>query len=102
MPKYFKQNNPIIDIGMKHMTPETMRQYQREERALIANRIKTSRYIIKDLLDAMELDTISLSENVETLKKELSEYYKNNSFNRCKTMGQLVKKSLKMSLRKSF
>lgn len=102
MPKYFKQNNPLIEIGMKHMTPETMRQYQKEERVLIANRIKASRYIIKDLLDAMEKDTLSIPENVEQLKSELAEYYQNNSFHRIKTMGQLVKKSLKMALRKSF
>ncbi len=102
MPKYFKQNNPIINIGMQHMTSEVMRQYQIEERALIANRIKAARYVIKDLLDCMELDTISLPENVETLKEELAEYYSNDTFLRCRTMGQLVKKSLKMSLRKSF
>ncbi len=102
MPKYFKQNNPIINIGMQHMTSEVMRQYQIEERALIANRIKASRYVIKELLDCMEEDTISLPENVETLKEELAEYYQNDSFLRCKTMGELVKKSLKMSLRKSF
>ena len=102
MPKYFKQNNPIIAIGMKHMTPETMRQYQKEERALIANRIKASRYVIKDLFDAMEKDTISLPEHVENLKNELAEFYQENTFLRCRTMGELVKKSLKMALRKSF
>ena len=102
MPKYFKQNNPIIAIGMKHMTPETMRQYQKEERALIANRIKASRYVIKDLFDAMEKDTISLPEHVESLKQELAEFYREHTFMRCRTMGELVKKSLKMALRKSF
>lgn len=102
MPQYFKQNNPIINIGMKHMTSETMRQYQKEERALIATRIKASRYVIKELLDCMENDIISLPENVETLKEELAEFYRNDTFLKCNTMGKLVKKSLKMSLSKSF
>lgn len=102
MPKYFKQNNELIDIGLRNMTPETMKQYQKEERSLIANRIKTSRYLIKNLLDAMEKDILSSPENIELLKKDLAKHYKNDSFLKCKTMGQLVKKSLKMALRKSF
>mgnify|MGYP001799851013 CR=1 FL=1 len=40
LPQYYSQNNPIINIGLKHMTPETVRQYQREERSNIANRLK--------------------------------------------------------------
>jgi len=102
MPKYFKQNNELIEIGLRNMTPETMKQYQKEERSLIANRVKTSRYLIKNLLDAMEKDTLSSPKNILLLKKDLAKHYKNNSFLKCNTMGQLVKKSLKMALRKSF
>lgn len=102
MPKYFKQNNELIEIGLRNMTPETMKQYQKEERSLIANRVKTSRYLIKNLLDAMEKDTLSSPKNILLLKKDLAKHYKNDSFLKCNTMGQLVKKSLKMALRKSF
>ena len=42
LPQYYTQNNPIIDVGLKHMTPETVRQYQREERSNIASRLKVS------------------------------------------------------------
>ncbi|MDN5203305.1 hypothetical protein QQ008_18100 [Fulvivirgaceae bacterium BMA10] len=98
MPQYFKPNNPIIEIGLRHMTPETVRQYQKEERSLIATRIKTSRYVIKELLDAMQNDVISTQENVELLRNELAEHYKNKVFLKCETMGQILKNSLKTAL----
>lgn len=96
MPKYFKQNNPLIEIGLRLMTPETVRQYQREEQSLIAHRIKASRYALKDLLDAMVNDKISLPYHVEYLKKEMARYYKNNKFLRCQNMGEILKLSLKV------
>lgn len=101
MPKYFKQNNPFINLGIKHMTPETVKQYQKEERSLIASRLKSSRYPIKDLLDAMIEDEISFPENVRQLRTELAKYYKNQKFMDCKNMGEILKLSLKLVLKKA-
>lgn len=95
MPKYFKQNNPFIEIGLKLLTPETVRQYQREEQSLIAHRIKASRYALKDLMDAMIKDKISLDSHVRNLKVEMARYYKNEKFLRCRNMGEILKLSLK-------
>ena len=96
MPKYFKQNNAFIAMGLKIMTPETVRQYQREEQSLIAHRIKASRYALKDLLDAMINDKISLPKNVTHLRAEMAKFYKNDKFLRCKNMGEILKLSLKV------
>ena len=98
MPQYFKQNNPLIKLGLQLMTPESVRQYQKEEHALITTRLKTSRYQIKDLLDAMCQDTIAPQKNVKQLGKELAHHYKNNSFLKCRNMGDMVKASLRASL----
>ncbi|PIB36303.1 hypothetical protein BFP72_13320 [Reichenbachiella sp. 5M10] len=100
LPQYFKQNNPLIEIGLKHMTPETVRQYQKEERALITNRLKVERYRIADLLRVMTKDTISFPENVKTLKQDLAEFYDDNRFLTCKNMGEIVKVSLWMLIKK--
>lgn len=99
LPQYFKQNNPIIKIGLKHMTMETVRQYQREERALIANRVKVEHIRIEDLLNAMSKETISKRKNVLRLRKELAEYYSDDDFLTCENMGELVKMSLEMLVR---
>jgi len=98
LPQYFKQNNPLIEIGLKCMTPETVKQYQKEERSLIAHRYKASKKTITDLLAAMTKDNISTPENVKGLRKDLAKHYKNKAFLQCNTMGELVMQSLETVL----
>lgn len=100
LPQYFKQNNALIQLGIKHITPESMAQYQKEERALIATRLKSSPSEIADILDSMERDTISTPENTETLKNELARHYKNDNFLKCKNMGEILRLSLNLVLHK--
>ncbi|MFN6944530.1 MAG: hypothetical protein ACK4ND_06250 [Cytophagaceae bacterium] len=101
MPQYFKQNNPIMDLGFGLLTPETVRQYQKEERTLIATRLKAAKYRIKDLGDAVMKDEISTKENVKRLRTELAKHYKDDEFLTCKNMGSIVKTSLRMLLKES-
>jgi hypothetical protein len=100
LPQYYPQNNPIIKIGLKHMTPETVRQYQREERSNIANRLKVERARVDDLLDAMKQDTLSNARNITKLRRELSEFYEDADFLDCNNMGEMVEMSLEMLTRK--
>ncbi len=100
LPQYFKQNNPIIKIGLKSLTPETVRQYQREERSLIANRVKVEKIRVDDLLSAMTHDRISKPGNVVRLGEELAEFYEETEFIHCKNMGELVEMSLEMLIKK--
>ncbi len=96
MPQYFKENNPIIYLGIKGMTPETVKQYQKEERAVMRYRVRSQRYQIKDFMDMMILEEIAPKENVEELKEGLYKYYNEPKFLKYKTMGGLLKQSLKM------
>ena len=82
------------------MTPETVRQYQREEQSLIASRITSSRYRLKDLLDCMTQDTLSKAQNIKNLKIEMADYYTDDRFLQCTNMGEIVKTSLRMLLEK--
>ncbi|MFY0606374.1 MAG: hypothetical protein JXR10_06655 [Cyclobacteriaceae bacterium] len=100
LPQYFKQNNPIIKIGLNLLTPESVKQYQREERSLIANRVKVERIRIDDLLLAMTKDTISTPENVAKLGEDLADFYEEKDFLDCHSMGELVELSLEMLVRK--
>ncbi|WP_026953883.1 hypothetical protein [Algoriphagus vanfongensis] len=99
LPQFFKENNVLIQLGMKHITPESMRQYQREERALIATRLKSSPDEIEGILKAMEGDIISPLENVDSLRKELARHYKNQRFMSCQNMGQILRVSLEQLLK---
>jgi hypothetical protein len=96
MPKYFKENNPIIEIGLRTMTPETTRQYQREERAMIAQRIKASYPSVQDLLRVMNADVLSTPEKVQNLREELAEYHQKPIFLKCQNMAQILKESLRL------
>jgi len=100
LPQYFKQNNALIQLGIKHITSESMVQYQREERALIAHRLKSSPKEIADIITCMENDSISTEENISTLKKELAKHYNNDDFLNCKNMGQILRLNLQQLLTK--
>lgn len=100
LPQYFKQNNALIQLGLHHITSESMVQYQREERALIANRLKSSQKEIEDILRSMEHDTISTKANIDSLKIDLARHYKNENFLSCKNMGAILRESLEQVLKK--
>ncbi|MDH5399570.1 MAG: hypothetical protein OEX02_15580 [Cyclobacteriaceae bacterium] len=93
MPQYFKENNPIINLGIGTLTPETVLQYQKEERSLISRRYKANANV-DDLLRVMVTDIIAPEKNVRNLGQELADHHKDGRFLGCKTMGQLVKLSL--------
>jgi hypothetical protein len=101
LPQFFKQNKHFVELVTKNLTLESIFQYQREERALIFNRIRSSRYQLKNLMDAMVHEHLSPAIHVETLRKELCKHYEYEGFLKCKTMGELVKTSLKTLIRKS-
>lgn len=94
LPQFFKDNNPIVEFCSNLLNPETILQYQKEERAMIANRIKVSRYRLKDLSDCMEVDTISLPEKVAQLKSELAEHFSEPDFLDCESMGEILRTRL--------
>lgn len=102
LPQFFKENNEFVMLAQKHLDKNSIKQYQAEERTMITFRLVSSRYRVKELLDIMSGDQISKPEKLLQLKHELADYYKQIHFLRPRTMGQLVKKQLKQTLRKSL
>ena len=102
LPQYFKDNNPIIFLGIKHMKVETVRQYQLEERSLIAVRLKNARRRANRLLKIMAKDSLSSKEKVNQLKKDLIKHHKNTVFESCTTMGEILITNLQLLLEKDF
>ena len=99
LPQYYKQNQAILDIGFEVLTYESVRQYQLEERTLISNRLRASRYLLRDVMAAMIPDQIAPIEHVISLKEELALHYKNTKFLRANSMGDILKESLKQLFR---
>ena len=102
LPQFFKENNPIIFLGMKHITSETVRQYQLEERAMIGARIKAGNRRVRSLLNVITRDQISTPEKVRQLREELNEHHQTTRFNKCRNMGQVLQAQLRLALEKEF
>jgi hypothetical protein len=102
MPQYFRDNNAIIFLGIQHMEAETVKQYQLEERSLIAARARVERARLDELLGIMRADRISEPEKVATLRAELAAHHANDLFLGCATMGELVDANLKLLLHNEF
>ncbi len=96
MPQYYRQNQSIIDLGTACLTPESVRQYQIEERSLVAGRLRVEQIRILDLMASMRRDTIAPADNVTQLGAALNRHYHTKSFDDCRTMGDLVWRSLEV------
>ncbi len=99
LPQYFKENLPLVELGMELMNDKTVKQYQAEERSLIARRLIAARYRLKDLIDCMEQDNVSTPEKVKQLREDLAKHHNSDDFLGCEKMGALLKLHLKMCLR---
>ena len=102
LPQFFKENNPIVNLCIDLINEETVRQYQFEERTLIARRLIAYRYQIKSLIDCMRLDQISKPEKVEQLREELYQHHNDPKFLKCKNMGDLLRIKLYKTLVKTL
>ena len=102
LPQFFKENNPVIFVGLKHMTVETVAQYQLEERSMIADRIKVTKNQLQKLLDVMTADSISTKKKIDRLKVELAEHHGHKSFLSCHSMGAIVHNNIRLLLSKEF
>lgn len=102
LPQYFKENNPIITMGIRLMNHTTVRQYQHEERSLIAARIKSEEQRVWEFLDIMKRDLISSHDKVVQLGEELAAHHENDIFLSCRTMGELVSENIQLLLSKDF
>src|SRR5471030_3068555 len=94
LPQYFKENRPLAMFCAKHLRLETANQYVREEQTLMLRRAELSAERISHLLHEMSRDPIAPIENVHELREALAEHYQRSSYQRCASMGALVRENL--------
>ena len=90
LPQFFKENLNMVELVSKKLQTYSVDQYKIEERSIVAKRIISSGNRIKQLVNCVKTDEISLSENVERLKNELHDFTMDVEFKKCKTMGQIL------------
>lgn len=94
LPQFFPQNGTFVNLTVQALAPENVLQYQKEERSLIASRVRVSHGRFDALMDVMREDIISPDAYVERLGAQLAAHYHNTAFTECDTMGELVYHSI--------
>lgn len=102
LPQFFKENNPTIFLGIKHMKPEAVRQYQQEEHSLMAMRMQSEGTRVNHLFRIMGMDELSKEDKVLHLRQDLADYHKHKAFLDCSTMGQIVIEHIRLNLGKNL
>ena len=102
LPQFFKENMELVSICTRHLNQDTIEQYQTEERTMMAFRVASTRFRLMELLNIMARDKISTEEKLHQLRTELGEFFKAPAFEKCNSMGKLVKRQLKQTLQKNL
>jgi hypothetical protein len=90
LPQFFKDNLPVVTLCTNLLNLETMRQYQQEERTLMARRFIAARASIESLIDCMRRDPLSTTEKIAQLRNELAAYHQIEVFRELPTMGDIL------------
>jgi len=100
LPQFFLENQPVVEMCTTLLNYQTMRQYQDEERTLLKRRIDVVSKRLDDFWEVMGGDTIAPEEKVEQLRDELNEYHDVKTFSPCRTMGELTRENVRVTLAK--
>jgi hypothetical protein len=98
LPQFFKENHPVVQLCSTCLNYPTMKQYQEEERSLIARRYLSEQARLRALFEAMRANPHEPIEKVEQLRSELSDYHHSSAFLTCETMAEVLETHLQCSL----
>lgn len=94
LPQFYEENETMLELVWDVLEPATIRQYQMEERGLMARRLKASWSRLDDLLYCMEQDEISTDDRIAHMGRDLSRYHRDRTFLESRSMGQMTRHHL--------
>ncbi|GEM53685.1 hypothetical protein [Empedobacter brevis] len=97
-PQYFKENKIMVDLVTNRLKPNSIDQYRKEVKSLISKRISNSSKRFRDLMKIIKNDIISTDENIIQLRTGFAKLYKDQSYEECSTMGEILYKAIANSL----
>ncbi len=98
LPQFFKENQPVVQLCSACLNYPTMKQYQEEERSLIARRYYSERSRVTALFAAMKGNPSEPLEKVIQLRGELGEFHHSRAFDGCESMGEVLETHLQAAL----
>ena len=93
-PQFFPENRPMAMFCMKHLRRETAEQYQREEQVAVLQRAALAEHKLGELLTAMSGDRIAPDGHRDELRQALAQHFRRSAYERCKSMGEIVRENL--------
>lgn len=93
-PQAYQANSPFISAVKNVLPPAAIAQYRKEERALMAHRVRVSDGRVQALLEVMQKDRIAYPDHVRILGASLRAFHGEDQFQSCHHMGELVSRSI--------
>ena len=93
-PQFLKENNKLVKMTLESLQEESIEQYKREERSLLAKRATSEKDRLKELLDCMTGDSISSKAKIKELKIELFKMTGDVNFKKSSNMGEILNSAL--------
>ena len=100
LPQFYKENYKIVEFCSQVLPPETIYQYQYEERSLIKKRYQVAKYRLLKLLDTMMEAELSKPEKIKSLAADMNVYHHTDEFSSKNTMGKILRLHLRLMFEK--
>jgi hypothetical protein len=98
-PQFLKENNALVDLSLNVLAKESIEQYEKEERSLLAKRATSEHERLEHLIHCMKKDEISTPEKIKQLKNGLYKLTNDVKFKKAKNMGHLLWAALSFIIR---
>ena len=98
-PQHLKENYKLVKMTLDLLQHESIEQYKREERSLLAKRATSNNERLKELMECMRLDTISSKDKVDELKQDLFALTGDVYFKKSSNMGEILSSALNYVIR---
>ncbi len=98
-PQFLKENNELVEMTLDLLQEESIEQYKKEERSLLAKRAASSSERLENLLHCMIDDSISSAIKIEELKDGLLKLTGDVNFKKASNMGTILKSALDFIIR---
>ena len=83
-----------MDLVRSKLNHDSINQYKIEERSIVARRIISSGNRLKKLLNIMQGDKVSNTDNLNRLKNEIYKFTKDDAFLKSTSMGAFMRAAL--------
>lgn len=98
-PQFLKENNPLVELSLHVLAKESIKQYEIEERSLLAKRATSEHKRLHHLVQCMKKDTISSPLKIKELRTGLFNLTGDVKFKKSKNMGEILNTALDFIVR---